>query len=145
MKTIILTLNNFAKQLDNIALLLVRFVLAYGFYKPAMMKWKDISGIGSWFESMGYPFPLLNAYLAGITEVLGVILLAFGLGTRIISVPLLIVMIVAILTVHFANGFEAGNNGFEIPLYYIIMLFVLIAFGPGKFSFDNFLKKNSAN
>jgi hypothetical protein len=34
--------------------------------------------------------------------------------------PLIITMIVAIVTVYWENGFEAGENGFEIPLYYII-------------------------
>ena len=105
------------------------------------MKWNDINAIGGWFENMGYPFPYLNAYLAGITEVAGVILLVLGLGTRLISVPLIFVMLVAIFTVHIGNGFEAGNNGFEIPLYYIIMFVVLIVYGGGKYSVDNIISK----
>jgi hypothetical protein len=48
-------------------------------------------------------------------------------------------MIVAIKTVHWANGFDAGNNGFEIPLYYLIMLLTLMVFGSGKISLDNFI------
>ncbi len=100
-----------------------------------------VNAIGGWFESMGYPFPYLNAYLAGITEVTGVIFLVLGLGTRLISVPLIFVMIVAIFTVHVSNGFEASNNGFEIPLYYMLMLFSLVVFGGGKYSVDNFIWK----
>ena len=34
------------------------------------------------------------------------------------SIPMIIIMIVAIVTVHLHNGFSAGDNGFEIPLYY---------------------------
>ena len=45
-------------------------------------------------------------------------------------------MLVAIFTVHSGNGFEAGNNGYEIPLYYILMNLILIAFGAGKYSLD---------
>jgi len=45
-------------------------------------------------------------------------------------------MLVAIKTVHWANGFEAGNNGFEIPLYYLLMLFVLFVYGGRRFSLD---------
>ena len=136
MKTLLEKLRTFASKLDSIALLGIRLVLAYGFYKPATMKWNDINAIGSWFESMGYPFPYLNAYLAGVTEVAGVVLLVLGLGTRLISVPLIFVMLVAIFTVHIGNGFEAGNNGFEIPLYYMLMLFGLVVYGGGKYSFD---------
>lgn len=119
--------------------LFFRLILAYGFWGPAMMKWGNMDGIAEWFGSMGIPFPTLNAYLSGITELGGVFLLLLGLGTRLISVPLIFVMIVAIVTVHLGNGFEAGNNGYEIPLYYILMLISLIVTGPGKFSLDKML------
>jgi len=141
MKTLIEKLRNFASKLDNLVLLLIRLVLAYGFYTPAKMKWNDISAIGEWFASMNYPLPMLNAYLAGITEAAGVLLLFLGLGTRLIAVPLIFVMLVAIFTVHIGNGFDAGNNGFEIPLYYIAMLLTLIVYGSGKFSVDNLISK----
>ena len=50
-------------------------------------------------------------------------------------------MLVAIITVHFANGFSAGDNGFEIPLYYLLFLGIFASFGAGKLSIDNFLSK----
>jgi len=136
-------LTEIGSKFQDLALLLLRLVLAYGFFGPAMMKWKDISAVGDWFASLGYPFPHLNAYLAGITELLGVVLLVLGLGTRLITLLLIFVMFVAITTIHLKHGFQAGNNGFEIPLYYAIMLFTLFAFGPGKYSLEYFLcKKN---
>ncbi len=128
------------EKIKSLPLLLLRLTLAYGFYGPATMKWNDIHAIGDWFASMDYPFPYLNAYLAGITEISGVFLLILGLGTRLISIPLMVTMLVAIFTVHLGNGFEAGSNGFEIPFYYLIMLFTLFVYGPGKFSIDNIIK-----
>lgn len=130
-----------AEKLRDLPLLFIRLILAVGFFGPAMMKWKDIGAIADWFGTLGIPFPTLNAYLAAGTEVLGVILLTLGLFTGIISIPLIITMIVAIVTVHLNNGFEAGNNGFEIPLYYIIMLFTLLVFGSGRISLDNWIVK----
>ena len=127
--------------IKDIPLLIIRLVLAYGFYEPAMMKWKDINAIGDWFKSMDYPLPYFNAYMAGITEVAGFVLLLLGLGTRLISVPLIVVMIVAIFSVHFTNGFSAGSNGYEIPLYYMIMLFTLFVYGSGKISVDHLINK----
>ena len=124
---------------QNIALLLARLTIAYGFYEPAMKKWSDISSVADWFGSLGIPFPLLNAYMAAATELLGVILLTLGLFTRLISIPLIIVMIVAITTVHLAHGFSAGDNGFEIPLYYMLFLAIFASFGAGKFSLDHLL------
>lgn len=130
------------KKVDFLPLLLIRLILAYGFYNPAKMKWSDINAIGEWFSTIGIPAPYLNAYLAASTETLGVILLVLGLGTRLISIPLMITMVVAIVTVHWTNGFEAGQNGFEIPLYYLLMLFTLLILGPGKASLDELIHKN---
>ncbi|MCP1299278.1 DoxX family protein [Chryseobacterium sp. S0630] len=133
---------NRSYKIQDFVLLALRLVLAYGFFNPAMMKVKDIDSIAAWFESINIPLPLFNAYLATGTEILGVILLTLGLLTRWISIPLIITMIVAIVTVHWENGFEAGDNGFEIPLYYILMLLTLLSFGAGKYSLDQFLKLN---
>ena len=124
------------KVKDVLPPLLFRLILAYGFYKPAMAKLQDVHAIGDWFAGMNIPAPYFQAYLATGTECLGVILLILGLGVRIISLPLIITMLVAIKTVHWGNGFDAGDNGFEIPLYYILMLISLICTGAGKISLD---------
>ena len=124
------------EKIKDIPPLLFRLVLAYGFYGPATMKLKNFNGIVEWFTGMGMPLPKLNALLATGTETAGFILIFLGLATRIISIPLMVVMVVAITTVHMGNGFEAGNNGFEIPIYYLFMLFSLLITGPGKISLD---------
>jgi len=121
---------------QSLGLLFARLTIAYGFYEPAMMKWKDINSVAEWFGSMGIPFPTLNAYMAASTEVAGVVLLTLGLLTRAISIPLIVVMIVAIVTVHLPNGFSAGSNGFEIPFYYMLFLILFSTHGAGKFSLD---------
>jgi putative oxidoreductase len=129
-------ITNLLNSGKSLSLLLARLAVAYGFYDPAMQKWSDIGAIATWFESMGIPFPTLNAYMAATTELLGVVLLTLGLFTRLISIPLMVVMIVAISTVHLAHGFSAGDNGFEIPLYYMLFLAIFASFGAGKFSLD---------
>lgn len=126
-----------AENFQSISLLGARVLIAYGFYQPAMEKWKNIGDVAEWFQGMGVPFPLLNAYMAATTEALGVVLLTLGLFTRLISIPLIIVMIVAIVTVHFAHGFSAGNNGYEIPLYFMLFLMIFATQGAGKFSLDS--------
>jgi len=124
---------------QSLSLLLARLAVAYGFYEPAMQKWSDIGAIATWFGSMGIPFPTLNAYMAATTEITGVVLLTLGLFTRLISLPLMVVMVVAITTVHLAHGFSAGDNGFEIPLYYMLFLSIFASFGAGKFSLDHLI------
>ena len=143
MNSLIVLINNLTSKLQDLSLLAIRGVLAYGFYEPAMNKWNDISSVAQWFGSMGIPMPLFNAYMAAGTETLGIILLTLGLFTRFISFPLIIIMIVAIVTVHLGNGFSAGDNGFEIPLYYIIFLFTLFTHGAGKLSLDGLMFKNN--
>lgn len=123
----------------SLSLLLARLVLAYGFYEPAKMKWSDIGSVAEWFTTLGIPFPTLNAYMAASTEATGVVLLTLGLFTRLISLPLIVVMVVAILTVHLPHGFSAGDNGFEIPLYYMLFLFIFVTNGAGKFSLDRLI------
>ncbi len=120
----------------SISLLFARLIVAYGFYGPAMMKWSDIDSVASWFGTLGIPFPTLNAYMAASTEMAGVVLLTLGFLIRLISIPLIVVMLVAIFTVHIHNGFSCGNNGFEIPVYYMLFLLIFITTGAGRFSLD---------
>lgn len=132
------------EETQSLVLLIARGLIAYGFYAPAMKKWQDIDGVAGWFGSMGIPYPTINAYMAASTEIIGVVLLALGLFTRLISLPLIVIMLVAIFMVHIDNGFSAAANGFEIPLYYMIFLLIFVSHGAGKFSLDNiFFNKDS--
>ena len=126
-------------NIKSFSLLVARLIIAYGFFEPAMNKWADIGSVARWFESVSIPFPILNAYIVATTEIIGVVLLTLGLLIRLISIPLVVVMVVAIITVHLGNGFSAGDNGFEIPLYYMIFLLIFIGNGAGKISLDRFI------
>lgn len=120
----------------NIILLLIRFVLAYGFTQPAILKMNNLSETIVWFTQLSIPYPKLVAYLVTGFESAGIILLIMGLFTRYISAVLGIVMLGAIYFVHLPNGFSAANNGMEIPLYYFIFFTFLMAYGAGKYSLD---------
>ncbi|WP_457745132.1 HvfX family Cu-binding RiPP maturation protein [Sulfurimonas sp.] len=136
LKDMYMEFSHLSEYLKSLSLLMARLLVAYGFYEPAMMKWNDMKSVAEWFGSMGIPFPVFNAYMAASTEVSGVVLLTLGFLTRFISIPLIIIMIVAIVTVHLGNGFSAGDNGFEIPLYYMSFLLIFLSHGAGKFSLD---------
>ncbi len=142
MEKLIKPLVRICSSFQDLSLLIVRLILAYGFYGPAVKKISSFQNVVIWFkDSLHIPFPFLNAVLAVATETIGVILIFIGLMTRFISVPMMVVMVVAIATVHWSNGFHASGNGFEIPLYYMIMLFILLSFGPGKLSLDETIFK----
>ena len=141
LRQIYIEIARFFNHMRSLALLLARLAVAYGFYEPALMKWSDITATANWFASMGIPFPTLNAYMAATTEMAGVVLLTLGLFTRLISLPMIIIMIVAIVTVHLPHGFSAGDNGFEIPLYYMLFLLIFVSHGAGRFSLDYLIFK----
>ncbi len=132
---------NLVSKADAIPLLAIRLLLAYEFYGPAISKLKDFGSTVTWFESLGMPLPGVNAVLATATETLAFILLPLGLGTRIICIPLIITMLVAIATVHGGNGFNVCDGGYQFPVYYIIIFAILITTGPGKLSLDYWLSK----
>ncbi|MCE3258572.1 MAG: hypothetical protein K0S12_213 [Bacteroidetes bacterium] len=126
MRKFLATYERITSKGQDVALLLLRLVLAYGFWEPAKNKWADINAIAEWFDSMGIFAPKLNAYLAASTEMAGVFLLTLGLATRLISLPLIITMLVAIKTVHWENGFASSENGYEILSVCALFLFHVI-------------------
>jgi len=130
---------NILQNFQSLSFLFARLVVAYGFFDSAMMKWSNMKDTADFFVGIGIPFPMLNAYMAGTTELLGVVLLSLGFLTRLIVLPLIVMMVVVISTVDLAHGFSAVNNGFEIPLYYLLFLFIFISHGAGKFSLDYYL------
>ncbi|NVJ60599.1 MAG: DoxX family protein [Gammaproteobacteria bacterium] len=99
---------NSLDTLSGIGPLAIRLFLIFPFYMAGAEKLGAIENTAAWFEhSLGLPFPLLMAYLAALTEYIGAILLALGLATRLISIPLIVTMLVAIFAVHWDNGWYA--------------------------------------
>lgn len=133
--------NNAFSNIQSIAILLPRLLIAYGFYETGLTKWGNEANIAQWFAGMNIPLPLLSAYLTSYFELIGAVLLALGLFTRYISLPLIFIIIVAIITVHLPHGFSVANNGYEIPLYYLLFLIFFVAFGGGKISIDYLIKR----
>ena len=126
----------------HLFILASRLIIAYGFAKPALMKLSDMTATAHWFASMSIPFPTFTAYLVSGIETIGIILLILGLFTRPIAILLSFVMIGAMVFVHGAHGFSVADNGLEIPLYYMLFLFIFASFGGGKYSLDNILFKD---
>ncbi len=139
MKQLFFLVKEKIERLRDLPPLFFRIILSYGFFEPAVKKLTHVDDVAAWFASMNYPFPTLNVYLSGLTELTGSVLLLIGFATRVVTLPLMFVMFIAIATVHLGNGFEAANNGFEIPLYYLLMLFSLLVSGPGRLSLDHLI------
>jgi uncharacterized membrane protein YphA (DoxX/SURF4 family) len=104
-------LGRLLQPIDGLPALALRLYLVPIFWFAGSNKLMHFSDTVDWFGNsdygLGLPFPTLMASLAIGSELVGAILLAFGLFTRWISIPLIITMLVAILTVHLPNGWQA--------------------------------------
>ena len=105
---------------DFIGPLLLRIYIVPVFWVASNNKWNpfdsdsSLDSVIQWFGNtewgLGLPFPTLMAYMAWGSEYFGAILLALGLATRWISIPLMFTMIVAAVTVHWKNGWQAVHD-----------------------------------
>ena len=100
---------------DFIAPLLLRLYLVPVFWMAGTMKLGSMESTIEWFGNsdwgLGLPLPFLMAWIATLTEVIGAVCLFFGFATRWISIPLIITMVVAAVTVHLPNGWLAIAEG----------------------------------
>ncbi|MCU7554097.1 DoxX family protein [Alteromonas sp. ASW11-19] len=98
-----------------------------------------LAGTGQWMESIGLAPGYLMALLAGTAEFFGGIALILGLLTRPAALVSAFTMIIAIFSVHAANGLFMSNNGYEFALSLLAATSALAIQGGGKYSFDLFI------
>ena len=103
-----------------------------------------LEGTGQWMASIGLEPGYLMALLAGSAELFGGIALLIGLLTRPTAFILSLTMIVAIVSVHLANGLFLSNNGYEFALALLAASASLMLSGSGSYSLDNLLAKKLA-
>ena len=114
MKSLISTLYSLlesTKAADFLGPLALRLYLVPVFWMAGTKKWESFDSTVEWFGNpdwgLGLPFPLLLAFLATWTEILGAISLLLGVAVRWFAVPLMFTMIVAATTVHLEYGWQA--------------------------------------
>lgn len=99
------------RAIDFLAPLALRLYLVPVFWMAGTKKLADIDSTAAWFGNpdwgLGLPMPELMAWAAALTEAGGAVLLLVGFATRWISIPLMITMVVAALTVHLQHGWAA--------------------------------------
>jgi uncharacterized membrane protein YphA (DoxX/SURF4 family) len=100
---------------DFLGPLALRLYLVPIFWMAGTKKLADMDSIIEWFGNpdwgLGLPFPEFMAWAAALTEAGGAILLLIGFAVRWISIPLMITMVVAAVTVHLPYGWLAIAEG----------------------------------
>lgn len=108
---------NLTRSIDFVGPLALRLYLAPIFWMAGTNKLNHFDSTVEWFGNaewgLGLPFPLILTALVVATELGGSISLLVGFAVRWISIPLMITMAVAALTVHWENGWLAiaDNTG----------------------------------
>ncbi|WP_113907640.1 DoxX family protein [Aliidiomarina celeris] len=100
-----------------------------------------LAGTGEWMASIGLTPGVLMAFLAGSAEFFGGLALILGVLTRPAAFVSAITMVVAIFSVHFANGLFLSNGGYEFGLALLAATAALTLQGAGRFSIDSWIAK----
>jgi len=131
--------------LQAVVLLAIRLYWGWQFFLTGKGKLMNLERTAGFFESIDIPLPKLNAIMAGTTEAVGGLLLLVGLFSRIISVPLTFVMLVAYATAdsEAMKAIFSDPDKFlsAAPFQFLLASVLIFVFGPGKFSLDALLKR----
>ena len=133
----------------------LRLVIGYGFVAHGWAKLsRGPEGFARLLEQIGAPQPGLTAWVSTLVELLGGLAILAGAFVAVVSVPLIVMMLVAMFTVHLRYGFSAINTigltadgpqfgppGYEVNLLYIAGLLALILGGAGPISIDRLLAR----
>jgi putative oxidoreductase len=125
-----------------IGLLVLRVVLGLTLAAHGMQKlagWfggYGLKGTGQFFEQLGFVPGKRSAFLAGLAETGGGLLLVVGLATPLAAAAFVATMLVAVVTVHAKNGFFASGGGYEYNLVLAVAALSLAFTGPGALSLD---------
>lgn len=133
----------------------LRLVVGLGFFEHGYAKLaRGPDAFIAILHAIGMPLPHLLGWATIVVEVVGGLLILAGAFIPVAAVPMIVVLLVAIFSVHLPNGFSSikllsydaagahfGQPGYETDLLYVAGLLALCVGGAGPFSLDRWLKK----
>ena len=128
----------------------LRVIVGYGFMAHGFAKLsRGASGFSSILHALGVPGPDVMAWATILVELFGGFAVLMGAFVSVASIPLAVVLLVAMFTVHLPYGFSSiklvavtgagpqfGPPGYEVALPYLASLAALVAGGSGALSID---------
>lgn len=135
----------------------LRLIVGYGFMAHGFAKLsKGPEAFASILQAMGVPVPHFMAWATIMVELLGGFAVILGAFVALVSLPMAVVMLVAMFSVHLHNGFSSikllavtatgaqfGPPGYETNLLYLACLGALVLGGPGPMAIDGLIKKRA--
>lgn len=121
--------------------LLLRLVFGWFWLETGWAKLHNLEFFSQRFVEWGIPLPMLSATASGAVDLVGGALLILGLGTRLVAVPMIVNMLVA-LAVVVLPGISTFNEFVELDeVLYVAVLFWLLMAGPGRASLDHLIAR----
>jgi putative oxidoreductase len=131
----------------------LRLIVGYGFFAHGYAKLsRGADEFIAILHAMGTPFADLLGWVTIAVEIVGGVLILLGAFVPVAAVPMIVVLLVAIFTVHLPNGFSSikllsydstgahfGQPGYETDLLYLAGLLALCIGGAGPLSVDGCL------
>jgi putative oxidoreductase len=133
----------------------LRLIVGYGFMAHGVAKlMRGPEVFVHTLTGLGVPAPELMAWLTIWGELLCGLAVLLGLFVSLAAIPMTIILLVAIFTVHLPFGFSSiklvsvgptgprfGPPGYETDLLYLAGLAALVMAGPGPWALDGLLAK----
>jgi len=125
-----------AVRLAFVAPLLARLTVGWVFATTGWGKLHNLRKVIDYFTDLGIPYPQIQAPFASANEFVCGALVLLGLATRVASIPLIVVMLVAIRSAQWENVDSAAALLGLLEWSYIAIFAWLAIAGPGPLSLD---------
>ena len=125
-------------QYEWLGPLLLRLVFGWFWLETG---WANLEFFSQRFVEWGIPFPMLSATASGAVDLIGGVLLILGLGTRLIAIPMIVNMLVALAVVVLPTISTLDEFVELDEVLYVCVLFWLLMAGPGRASLDHLIAR----
>ena len=133
----------------------LRLIVGYGFMQHGLAKLsRGPDAFAVVLHAIGVPAPHFMAWLTTLIEIFGGLAALLGALIPFASLPMAVVLLVAMFTVHLPYGFSSiklmsvtagraqfGPPGYECDLLYLACLAALVIGGSGPMAIDGYLRR----
>jgi putative oxidoreductase len=132
-----------ANALQSPLLLFVRLYWGWQFIQTGWGKVNNIEKVTNYFTELGIPLPAMSAHFVAGVELMGGILLVFGLASRLTGLVLTVNMLVAYVTADREALLSIISDPDKFtgatPYTFFFASLIVLIFGAGKLSADGWL------